>query len=148
MQFTGNSVITTYNERRPFIIPNSVVDLGDGTYAPNTTPIQQTDGSYQDYFNLYGWGNGGTAYLLDRSFAKLRNVSVSWEVPSKWVRKAGIAGLGVSAFVNNALVWTASDNYYVDPETTTEGTDLGGAFGELYTNPSCRIWGFNVNIKF
>lgn len=148
MQFTGNSVVTAYNERRPFIIPNSVVDAGDGTYVPNTTPIQQTDGSYQDYFNLYGWGNGGAAYLLDRSFAKLRNVSVSWDVPSKWVRKAGIAGLGVSAFVNNAFVWTASDNYYVDPETTTEGTDLGGAFGELYTNPSCRIWGFNVNIKF
>ena len=148
MQFTGNSVITAYNDRRPFIIPNSVVDAGDGTYVPNTVPIQQTDGSYQDYFNLYGWGNGGTAYLLDRSFAKLRNVSVTWDLPRKWLKKAHIAGLSVSAFVNNAFVWTASDNYYVDPETTTEGTDLGGAFGELYTNPSCRIYGFNLNVKF
>ncbi|MBE6217110.1 MAG: SusC/RagA family TonB-linked outer membrane protein [Bacteroidales bacterium] len=148
MQFTGNSVITAYNDRRPFIIPNSVVDAGDGTYVPNTVPIQQTDGSYQDYFNLYGWGNGGTAYLLDRSFAKLRNVSVTWDLPKKWLSKAHIAGLSVSAFVNNAFVWTASDNYYVDPETTTEGTDLGGAFGELYTNPSCRIYGFNLNVKF
>ena len=148
MQFTGNSVITAYNDRRPFIIPNSVVDAGDGTYVPNTVPIQQTDGSYQDYFNLYGWGNGGTAYLLDRSFAKLRNVSVTWDLPRKWLKKARIAGLSVSAFVNNAFVWTASDNYYVDPETTTEGTDLGGAFGELYTNPSCRIYGFNLNVKF
>lgn len=148
MQFTGNSVITAYNERRPFIIPGSVVDAGDGTYVPNTVPIQQTDGSYQDYFNLYGWGNGGTAYLLDRSFAKLRNVSVTWDLPKKWLGKANIAGLSISAFVNNAFVWTASDNYYVDPETTTEGTDLGGAFGELYTNPSCRIYGFNLNVKF
>ena len=148
MQFTGNSVITAYNDRRPFIIPNSVVDAGDGTYVPNTVPIQQTDGSYQDYFDLYGWGNGGTAYLLDRSFAKLRNVSVTWDLPRKWLKKAHIAGLSVSAFVNNAFVWTASDNYYVDPETTTEGTDLGGAFGELYTNPSCRIYGFNLNVKF
>ena len=148
MQFTGNSVVTAYNERRPFIIPNSVVDLGDGSYAPNTTPIQQTDGSYQDYFDLYGWGNGGASYLMDRSFAKLRNVSLSWDVPTKWIKKVGLAGLNVSAFVNNAFIWTASDNYYVDPETTTEGTDLGGAFGELYTNPSCRIWGFNLNIKF
>ena len=148
MQFVGNSVVTEYNERRPFIIPNSVVDAGDGTYVPNTVPIQQTDGSYQDYFNLYGWGNGGTAYLLDRSFAKLRNVSVTWDLPKKWLNKAHIAGLSLSAFVNNAFIWTASDNYYIDPETTTEGTDLGGAFGELYTNPSNRIYGFNLNIKF
>ena len=148
MQFTGNSVITGYNERRPFIIPNSVVDAGDGTYVPNTVPIQQTDGSYQDYFDLYGWGNGGTSYLLDRSFAKLRNVSITWDLPKKWLNKAHIAGLSLSAFVNNAFVWTASDNYYIDPETTTEGPDLDGAFGELYTNPSNRIYGFNLNIKF
>lgn len=148
MQFTGNSVITGYNERRPFIIPNSVVDAGDGTYVPNTVPIQQTDGSYQDYFDLYGWGNGGTSYLLDRSFAKLRNVSVTWDLPKKWLNKTHIAGLSLSAFVNNAFVWTASDNYYIDPETTTEGPDLDGAFGELYTNPSNRIYGFNLNIKF
>lgn len=148
MQFTGNSVITGYNERRPFIIPNSVVDAGDGTYVPNTVPIQQTDGSYQEYFDLYGWGNGGTSYLLDRSFAKLRNVSITWDLPKKWLNKAHIAGLSLSAFVNNAFVWTASDNYYIDPETTTEGPDLDGAFGELYTNPSNRIYGFNLNIKF
>lgn len=148
MQFTGNSVITGYNERRPFIIPNSVVDTGDGTYVPNTVPIQQTDGSYQEYFDLYGWGNGGTSYLLDRSFAKLRNVSITWDLPKKWLNKAHIAGLSLSAFVNNAFVWTASDNYYIDPETTTEGPDLDGAFGELYTNPSNRIYGFNLNIKF
>ncbi len=148
MQFTGNSVITGYNERRPFIIPNSVVDAGDGTYVPNTVPIQQTDGSYQDYFDLYGWGNGGTSYLLDRSFAKLRNVSVTWDLPKKWLNKTHIAGLSLSTFVNNAFAWTASDNYYIDPETTTEGPDLDGAFGELYTNPSNRIYGFNLNIKF
>jgi hypothetical protein len=41
--FTGNSYVTTYNDRRPFIIPNSVIETGvDGNghaqYAENTTP--------------------------------------------------------------------------------------------------------------
>ena len=43
---------------------------------------------------------------------------------------------------------TAKNNYYVDPETTNEGTDVGGLFGETYVNPTCRIYGFNLNIKF
>lgn len=148
MQFVGNGVVTTYNDRKPFVIPDSVVEVGEGVYAPNTTPIIMTDGSYQKYFNDYGWGAGGEAYLVDRSFAKLRNISLSWSLPKKWLRPLNLTDLAITAFVNNAFTWTASDNYYVDPESTTTGTDLAGSFGELYTNPSCRIYGFNVNIKF
>ncbi|MGN0196069.1 MAG: SusC/RagA family TonB-linked outer membrane protein [Candidatus Cryptobacteroides sp.] len=148
MQFVGNGVVTTYNDRKPFVIPDSVVEVGEGVYAPSTTPIIMTDGSYQKYFNDYGWGAGGEAYLVDRSFAKLRNISLSWSLPKKWLRPLNLTDLAITAFVNNAFTWTASDNYYVDPESTTTGTDLAGSFGELYTNPSCRIYGFNVNIKF
>ena len=50
--------------------------------------------------------------------------------------------------MNNAYTWTAKNNYYVDPETTNEVTDVGGLFGETYVNPTCRIYGFNLNIKF
>ena len=147
MQFVGNSVVTTYNKRKPFVIPNSVVETESG-YAPNTTPIMMTDGSYQTYFDNYGWGSCGEAYLVDRTFAKLRNISLSWSLPKKWLKPLRLTDLAITAFVNNAFIWTASDNYYVDPESTTTGTDLSGTFGELYTNPSCRIYGFNVNIKF
>ena len=147
MQFTGNSVVTTYNERKPFVVPGSVVETDTG-YAPNTTPIYMSNSSYQNYFNNYGWGAGGEAFLVDRSFAKLRNISLSWSLPKKWLKPLRLTDLSLTAFVNNAFTWTASDNYFVDPESTTTGTDLSGSFGELYTNPSCRIYGFNVNIKF
>lgn len=152
MQFTGNGVVTTYNQRRPFVIPNSVVDNGDGTYSPNTTPIYQTDGSYQTYFNDYGYGYGGEAYLLDRSFVKLRNISLTWDVPKKWVRAMQLSDLSLTLFCNNVFTWTASDNRYIDPETTTISQaswgDLGTQFGELYSNPSCRVFGCNLNITF
>ena len=39
LAFTGNSIATTYNDRQPFIVPNSVTDNGDGTFSENTTPI-------------------------------------------------------------------------------------------------------------
>ena len=106
-----------------------------------------TDDSMQQYYNDHGYGNAGLAYLMDRSFAKLRNVSLGWNLPSKWT--GPFSNIGISVFVNNVFTWTARDNYYVDPETTTiGGGDLSGMFGELYTNPSCRIYGCNLNIKF
>ena len=148
MQFTGNGIITTYNERRPFVIPGSVVANGDGTYSENTTPIFVSDGSYQDYFNDYGWGNGGEAYLLDRSFAKLRNLSLTWELPKSWVRGMKLSNVALTLFGNNLFTWTAKGNMYVDPESTTTGTDLAGNFGELYSNPSCRVYGVNLTIKY
>ena len=152
MQFTGTGAVTTYNSRRPFIIPNSVVSDGNGGYVENTTPLYLTNSSYQTYFNDYGYGDGGEAYLLDRSFVKLRNISLTWNVPQKWVKAMSLSGLSVTAFCNNVFTWTASDNRYVDPESTTVSQasygDLATQFGELYTNPSCRIFGCNLSVKF
>jgi TonB-linked SusC/RagA family outer membrane protein len=147
MQFTGNGVVTTYNDRRPFVIPNSVQDV-NGSYIENSVPVKLTNSSYQDYFDAYGQGTGGLFYLVDRSFAKLRNITLSYELPKKWLKHVFLSRVSVSAFVNNAFVWTAKDNLYIDPESSTTGTDLGGTFGELYVNPACRIYGFNINITY
>ena len=152
MQFTGNGIVTLYNDRKPFVVPNSVQVIDDGnggvTYEENSTALKLTDGSYQDYFDKKGWGNGGMAYMVDRSFAKLRNITISYNLPKKWLKPTYLSSVSLSAFVNNAFVWTAADNYYIDPESSTEGTDLGGMFGELYTNPASRIYGFNLSITY
>lgn len=148
MEFTGNGKITTYNDRRPFVIPNSVVDNGDGTYSANTTPIFVADGSYQTYYDSYGYGYGGEAMLIDRSYVKLRNITLTYQFPAKWVHAIALSDLQLSLFCNNVFTWTASDNYYIDPETSSYGNDLQGMFGELYTNPTCRTFGMNLNVKF
>ena len=162
LQFVGNSPVTTYNDRNPFIIPNSAMITGyktvtdaDGNetqvpnaWGDNNTPLRLSNSTYQDYFNLYGWGNGGDAYLINRSYAKIRNISLTWNLPKKWVRAIDFSDIAVSAFVNNAFIWTAKDNSYIDPEGSTVGTDLQGQFGELYINPSCRIYGCNLKVKF
>lgn len=148
MQFTGNSTVTTYNDRQPFVIPNSVYE--DGT--ENTTPIFLNNSSYQKYYNNYGWGQGGEAYLIDRSFAKLRNVSLTYSLPQSVVNAIKLRDVSVSVFCNNVYTWTAKDNIYIDPECTTVNQsrygDLATQFGELYANPSCRTYGVNLNVKF
>jgi len=148
MQFTGNGTISTYNDRRPFVIPNSVVANGNGTYSENTTPIYLTNSSYQSYFNDYGNGQGDYFYLVDRSYVKLRNITLAYAFPRHLVRSLSLSDITVSLFCNNVFTWTAKDNYYIDPETTTTGTDLQGQFGELYANPSCRTFGCNLSVKF
>ncbi|UKK48153.1 SusC/RagA family TonB-linked outer membrane protein [Prevotella sp. E9-3] len=154
MQFTGNGTISTYNDRNPFIIPNSaVVTATDANGNPtawedNNTPIYLGDGSYQTYFNDYGYGQGGEAYLIDRSFVKLRNVNLTWNLPKKWASSIYLTNVAVSVFCNNVFVWTAKDNYYIDPEVSSWGSELDGQFGELYSNPTCRTYGASLNVKF
>ena len=144
MQFTGNGSVTTYNDRRPFIIPNSVCEDG----SENLVPIYMTDGSYQDYYNDYGYGQGGEAYLLDKSFVKLRNITLAYQLPKSIVSKLYLSDITLSLFCNNVFTWTHKSNTFIDPEGSTRGNDLEGQFGELYVNPSCRTFGFNVGLKF
>ena len=144
MQFTGNGYITTYNDRNPFVIPNSV--YADGT--ENNSPIYLNNQSYQDWYNMYGAGEGGEFYLLNRSFVKLRNITLAYSLPRSIVSKLYLSEITVSAFCNNVLTWTHKGNRYIDPETSSYGNDLSGLFGELYSNPSCRTFGFNLGVKF
>ena len=144
MQFTGNGYMTTYNDRNPFVIPNSV--YADGT--ENSSPIYLLDSSYQDWYNNYGMGEGGEFYLMDRSFVKLRNITLSYQLPRSLVSKLYLSEITLSAFANNVFTWTHKANHYIDPETSSYGNDLGGLFGETYSNPSCRIFGFNLGVKF
>lgn len=144
MQFTGNGEITTYNGRYPFVIPNSV--YADGT--ENVTPIYTNNGSYQDYFNKSGADQGGEFYLVNRSYVKLRNITLAYTLPKSIVNKLYLSDITLSLFANNVFTWTHKSNSYIDPDVSSYGNDLEGLFGELYSNPACRTIGFNVGIKF
>ena len=143
--FTGNAIQTAYNDRNPFIVPNSVVSDGNGGYVENTTPLDPTQ-----IYNF--WNNGGflsdESFLVDKSYVKLRSVVLSWELPKKWLSGTPLQGVKVSFFGNNLFLWTPSSNTFIDPELTSFGNDLEGNFGEYSANPSSRKFGFNVNVKF
>ena len=150
MYFTGNAIQTAFNNRNPFIVPNSVIAAG--TDADGNT-IYEDNNIFLTATNMFTyWDNGGrdldAAYLIDKSYVKLRSVVLSWDMPAKWFRNIFLSGVTVSAFGNNLFMWTPKNNTYVDPEMTTFGNDLEGNFGEYSANPSSRKFGFNVKIKF
>lgn len=143
--FVGNAIQTAYNDRTPWIIPGSVVDNGDGTYSENTIALTPT--------NIYNyWNNGGDNYdaglLVDKSYIKLRQVVLAWDLPKAWLAKTFLTGVKLSLYGNNLFLWTPSENTFMDPESTSFGNDLEGNFGEYSTNPSSRKFGFNVSVKF
>ena len=143
--FTGNAIQTAYNDRNPFVVPNSVIEVADGQYVENDIPLLGT--------SLYNyWDNGATEMesfaLIDKSYVKLRQVVLNWDMPSKWFKGTFVQGLRLSFFGNNLFVWTPGSNTFVDPETSSFGNDLQGNFGEYSSNPSSRKFGFNLNVKF
>ncbi len=149
MKFTGNGIETAYNNRNPWIVPNSVkrVTNADGSvsYVENTTALSATD-----IYNY--WNNGGlnldADYLVSKSYVKLRSVVFSWNLPKQWLAHTFLTGVTLSLYGNNLLMWTPSSNVYIDPEVSTFGNDLEGNFGEYGATPSTRRYGFNVNVKF
>ncbi|WP_281336554.1 SusC/RagA family TonB-linked outer membrane protein [Flavobacterium eburneipallidum] len=146
-RFTGNSITTTYNDRNPFIVPNSVVANTDGagnvTYTPNTTPV---DNEHMD--NYYSAVALDRENVIDKSFVKLREVVLSYNLPSNILKGTGLNNLTVSIIGRNLFLWTPASNQYIDPEASTFGTDLEGQFGEFSANPSTRSLGFSLKANF
>ncbi|MGQ3088560.1 MAG: SusC/RagA family TonB-linked outer membrane protein, partial [Flavobacterium sp.] len=146
-RFTGNSITTVYNDRNPFIVPNSVVKTtaGDGsvTYAPNTTPV---DVEHMD--DYYRADANARNTVIDKSFIKLREVVLSYKFPTKLLDRTQIQSLTFSVIGRNLFLWTPSSNQYIDPEASTFGNDLAGQFGEFSANPSTRSLGFSLKATF
>jgi TonB-linked SusC/RagA family outer membrane protein len=150
--FTGNSVPTTYNDRRPFIYPNSVVQNGvdaggKPVYVPNTTPI--TENNLQDFFPE--GNNPALAYrndIIDRSFLKLRDVSISYIVAQRIASKIKMHNLSLTIYARNLLLWTPQSNMYIDPEASNFGNDLSSQLGEFETAPVSKQFGVALKANF
>jgi len=145
MHWVGSSPETVYNNRNPFIIPNSVIDNGDGTYSKNTTPVDPT--ALHTFYS-----NGGFQYadfaVIDRSYLKLRNISLAYLLPESICSKLKLSGLRASFTASNFLLWTPKENRYIDTEVTTWGSNMAAKFGEYGLTPPYRSYVFGLNFSF
>ena len=143
--WVGNGPETAYNDRKPFIIPNSVFEVSEGKYIENTTPIDPTT-----WHNFYS--NGGFKFsddnIIDRSFLKLRNISLSYVVPAELSKKIRVDKIRVSVTASNILLWTPTENMYIDPEVTTFGNNISAKFGEFASTPPCEYYVFGLSFSF
>lgn len=84
-------------------------------------------------------------FVYDASFVKLRELSIGYTFPQKWVRRLGMSGLSLSLVGRN--LWNIYDKLpLVDPESSF---NIGNGQGfESYGMPGSRSIGFNLNVKF
>jgi outer membrane receptor protein involved in Fe transport len=146
LNFTGNSYETTFNERQPFLLPHSVKVDSKGNYVENDVNTTLTANYSYWYSNtnpvMYQHA------VLDKTNVKLREVTISYSMPTKWFAGTSISGLDVTLYGRNLLLFTPSTNNFVDPEATNFGNDLSGEFGEFAAGPTTRTYGVNLRLSF
>lgn len=146
LYFSGNATPTVYNNRQPFVVPNSV-RYEKGKYVENDIPIR--------WSTTYGYYNNAANYtmykrwILKKDYLKLRELVLSYEFPARLLGKTKfVKGVTVSAIGRNLLMWTPKENNYVDPEASNYGNDLYSEFGEFAAAPTNRVFGGGIKITF
>jgi outer membrane receptor protein involved in Fe transport len=146
--FNGSAAETAFNDRERFIIPFSVVDNGDGTFSPNTTPIDYASNNIRGYWNAIN--NFGEYLVIDASFTKLRELTLSYTLPQSMLSRLPVKGLTIGLFGRNLWIHTPDDNTYIDPEVnsfTAGNGNIGNLQGfEFGTLPSTSTYGINLRI--
>lgn len=132
----ANNGIASYIAKGVTVVEGSVEYDAEGNivsdtrvYAPNTTPV-----------NYISWNiNTSNAYLnhyYDATFIKLREVTLTYNLPKALLSKTFMQQASVSFVGRNLLLWAEMPE--VDPDP---------GFDNLQT-PSVRNVGFNVNFTF
>jgi TonB-linked SusC/RagA family outer membrane protein len=98
----------------------------------------------QLYYSRYGQITEN--FIYDSSFGKLREVSIGYTIPKRWIEKTPINSLKFSAVGRNLfLLWSSVPN--IDPESGYSAA--GNSQGlEYFSLPMTRNLGFNLSATF
>jgi hypothetical protein len=136
-EFNGTAITTLINDRKPFVVENSVQQDGNGGYVVNTTETQA-------YSYMSGLPAG--ANLLDASFLKLREAAITYSFPKASI--GAFNGITVGLFGRNLKYWVAKENTFADPEVGGVGGASDAAGVETTTTPTARSFGAEVRLNF
>lgn len=137
----GTHPETAKYDRQPFIMPNSMIRLADGSIVENNDIYSKGD---KAWWTAYGNIQSVTAAKGD--YLKLRELYIGYDLPQSWlahqrvIKKASIGFVG-----NNLFIIRHSSNTIGDPEALYNQTDGYNSFRQI---PTSRSMGFNVNITF
>lgn len=144
--FVGNATKTTYNGRNPFIVPNSVNELADGSFQTNTTAVDKQH--INEYWNQTNNPMMSREHVLDKTYVKMRDLTLSYNFTESMLAKTPFSQLSLTAYGRNLFLWTPKENNFIDPEGSTFGNDLLSEFGEFAGEPSVRSFGLSLKAAF
>lgn len=154
---TGLYEETAYTNDLGNPVRDPIVKNEDGSYASTSGGFinegVNPDGTANatriraDRYGAFGYARGlpDIAFVYDATYVKLREVSLSYRMPSAMLEKTFLKGAELS-FVGSNLWILFKDLPYADPESGLGAGNLQGfSTGSL---PSTRDFGFNLKLNF
>ncbi|SKD04196.1 TonB-linked outer membrane protein, SusC/RagA family [Chitinophaga ginsengisegetis] len=146
----GFSALTLYNDRKPFIYPNSSYDDGSGKYVPNTSVY--TKSANQELYSHFT--NASANYLTKADFFKIREVVIGYE---RFFKTKTIKKLNLSVYGRNVFNFYAKANKSGDPQLIkgpgdrgyrTIPDNLSGSASGVSTVPGVAQYGVITTVSF
>ena len=138
--YVGKGVVITGGT--PIYSGGQITNFKDLTFAPNTTSV-----TVQNYLSSGIGGNFDEYYFFNRSFAKLRDVTLSYSFPLKnsFFKSATFSLIG-----RNLLYFAARKDFDIEQYASgfnVADRSVGGTNPDLQS-VTARRFGFNVNVGF
>lgn len=147
----------TENRERTFVIPGfygnndgtPILD-GNGNQIPNTTQLSMNELYFSPAGgNTFGINSVDEARIYDGTVIRLREISLTYDVPTKFLDKTPFGRVSFSVMGSNLWYFAPNVPKYTnfDPDTTSYGSsNLQGI--EVSTAPTAKRYGFKLNLTF
>jgi len=108
-------------------------------------PGDITDVPRPDGVNVNNYRDGGSRWLEDGSFIRLRSLNVGYNLPKSFAKKLGAEGIKV--FVNGTNLFLITKYTGLDPESSAS-SDQNAQGIDLGTPPQPRSFQAGFNLTF
>ena len=129
----------------PHFTNGQIDNMSSLTFAANTTPT-----TVQSYLSSGIGGNFDEYYMVDRSFVKLREVSLSYNLPAKFVNKKLFKAVSVSLVGRNLLYFAKRQDFDIEQYASgfnIADRSIGGTSSTDLQSAVSRRFGFNLNFS-
>lgn len=154
MLFAGYTLDSAeFDRTQGYLFPNSVVNAtgtpSNPVYSTNTTVI--TPARLASYYSTVS--SVGQNSIVDAATLKIREISLSYTIPSKFLKSTGITSCKFGLNARNPFTIFLQNGKgmknlgYTDPEASVSGNGIPG-YSNVGQYPTTKTYGFNLNITF
>ncbi|MEN8187356.1 MAG: SusC/RagA family TonB-linked outer membrane protein [Bacteroidota bacterium] len=142
----------------------SGVTVYDGTFAPGVIGYHDENGNFilvqenlggegttfLPYVVSYPW-DIGTTNMFDADYVKLREISLTYNLPDKTLKGTGVSNVNFSIYSRNIMLWTKDSGFGIDPERAFQA-EGNGTFSQGVERYNVNPWvipiGFKIGFTF
>ena len=119
-------------------------DFGQNTFDYD---VQESDGQLRGAKRLGGWLSGVSSnYIESATFLKLRELTLSYNLPDSFARKLGVANASLNVSGRNLKTWTGYTGH--DPEVSNFGNQNIARQIDVAPFPPSRSFWFSITVGF